>query len=269
MSEKINVELGNVQKTLFLPLWGRAVETQKANPRLVDHMAMEIIQKVDFDFSSMTRNISDSSQFAFIMRSIYTDETIKKFLKAHPGGTIVNIGCGLDTTFERIDNGSVLWYDLDLPDVIDLRRKFINESERQKFIASSFLDNEWFTQIKVTDHLLIIAVGLFYFFKESQIKDFLMHIADLFSESEILFDVSSPYGIKLANQMIIKKSGLDEKSFLTWGLKKPGNILNWDRRYKILNTIYYFAGEDIPFKLYLAGKASDLLKIQYMLHLQL
>ena len=147
MSEKITVDLGNVQKTLFLPLWGRAVESKKENPLLVDKTALQIIEAVDYDFSTLTDNISDLTQVAWIMRSMCVDEAVRVFLEKYPKGTIVNIGCGLDTTFDRIDNGSVVWYDLDLPDVIRLRRQFIKETERRKFISASFLDECWLNQI--------------------------------------------------------------------------------------------------------------------------
>ena len=115
---------------------------------LRDQTALEIIEKVDYDFASIAENISELSQVAWIMRSIYIDEVIKNFLVQHPKATIVNIGCGMDTTFDRIDNGSLHWYDLDLPDVIELRRKFIKEGERRKFISASFLDKDWLEEIK-------------------------------------------------------------------------------------------------------------------------
>jgi len=118
MSEKIAVDLGNVQKTLFLPLWGRAFESQKENPLLVDKTALEIIDKVDHDFSVMARKISELTRIGWIMRSICADEVVKAFLGKYPLATIVNLGCGLDTTFDRVDNGTLVWYDLDLPDVV-------------------------------------------------------------------------------------------------------------------------------------------------------
>ena len=123
MSEKITVDLGNIQKTLFLPLWGRAHESQKAKPLLVDTAAQVMIAKVDYDFSSLAADLTPLTQMAWIMRSICTDTVLKVFLDKNPQAVIVNIGCGLDTTFERVDNGRLTWYDLDLPDVIDLRRK--------------------------------------------------------------------------------------------------------------------------------------------------
>lgn len=269
MSEKINIELGHVQKTLFLPLWGRAVETQKESPLLVDTTAERIIKQVDFDFSSITQNISPLSQAAWIMRSRIVDEAVKQYLQIDPQATIVNIGCGLDTTFERVDNGSLLWYDLDLPDVIELRRKFIQEGERRKFIASSFLDITWFKEIQPTRRLFLIAAGVLYYFKEGEIKEFFKKVADIFSGSEIIFDICSPYGMKMANKRVIKSSGLDEASYLTWGLRHDGDILKWDPRFKILATRYYFKDPNLPASIRRVGWLSDRLRIQYILHLQL
>ena len=99
--DKISVELGDVQKTLFLPLWGRAFESKKEKPLLRDRTALEIIEKVNYDFAGIAKNISELSQVAWIMRSIYIDEVIKNFLDQHPKATIVNIGCGMDTTFDK------------------------------------------------------------------------------------------------------------------------------------------------------------------------
>jgi O-methyltransferase involved in polyketide biosynthesis len=271
MSEKITIDLGHVQKTLFLPLWGRAVESQKEKPLLVDQTALRIIRAVDYDFSTLTDNLSDLTQMAWIMRSLCLDETVRAFLQKYPRGTIVNIGCGLDTTFDRIDNGSVLWYDLDLPDVIDLRRHFIKETDRRKFVTASFLDECWLNDIRVTDQVLFIVAGVFYYFEESEVRDFLVRLADRFPGCEIMFDASSPYGIKTANRMVIKRSGLDEKSFLKWGLKNAETLTTWDPRFQVLNTHYYFGsnGHHLGFRLRLIGWISDRMKIQYMVHLRM
>ena len=269
MPEKVVVDLGYVQKTLFLPLWGRAHETKKISPLLEDEKAVEIIEKVDLDFSTITRDISELTQIGWIMRSISVDAAIVRMLEKDSRATIVNIGCGLDTTFDRIDNGHLFWYDLDLADVIKLRAKFIKESDRRKTISASFLEEDWLKEIKVGDNVLFIAAGLFYFFEEEQIKRFLKNLADRFPGGEILFDVCSPYGVKIANQMVIKSAGLDEKSFLNWGLKHPEEILSWDKRFELIGTIYYFRDKRIGLKLRLLGFVSDLLKLQYMIHLVL
>jgi O-methyltransferase involved in polyketide biosynthesis len=271
MPTKISVELGNVQKTLFLPLWGRAVETKKENPLLVDQTAVEILEKVDYDFSTIAQNINPLSQAAWIMRSICINEVICSRLARNPDATIVNLGCGFDTTFDRVDNGLLTWYDLDLPDVIQLREKFIPQSDRRKFIASSFLDEDWLDKIGKPVEPLFIAAGVFYYFEENEIRQFLLRLTEHFPGAEIFFDVSSPYGVKVANKKVIESSGLDEKSHLKWGLENPGVVSAWDARFKVLETVYYFGrrGRRLPLKLRAIGCLSDYLKVQYMIHLKI
>jgi O-methyltransferase involved in polyketide biosynthesis len=53
MSPKQSFNLRDVQETLILPLWGRAVESRKSKPLLIDTKALEIINSIDYDFSAM------------------------------------------------------------------------------------------------------------------------------------------------------------------------------------------------------------------------
>jgi O-methyltransferase involved in polyketide biosynthesis len=270
MTEKVDIHnLGHVQKTLFLPLWGRAIESKKPKPMLVDETAVKIIDQVDFDFSQVAQNTEDLSQIAWIRRSMFCDRVIRQFLQKYPGGTIVNIGCGLDTTYERVDNGKLKWYDLDLQDVIELRRKFVKESERRKFIIASFLEYEWLEKIEIQDNVLFIAAGVFYYFQEAEVKNFLIRLIDRFPGSEILFDIASPIGVKIANQKVVGSAGLGEESYLVWGLENKKDILVWDSRIKLLGTYYYFRTLRIGIRNVLMGILSDFLGIQYMLHLGL
>jgi len=271
MSEKIAVDLGDVQKTLFLPLWGRGSETRKEKPLLVDQTALRILDRVDVDFATIAQRINAVTRAAWIMRSVIVDEAVRAFLTAYPRATIVNIGCGLDTTFDRIDNGQVTWYDLDMPDVIELRKKFIQQTDRRKFIAASFLDQSWLDSIHVEQQVLFVAAGVFYYFTEEQVRAFLIRVADRYPGSELLFDVSSPYGVRVANRAVIRRSGLGEKSYLTWGVESPQVITGWDRRLQLIQVYRYFGarGRKLPLAVRLMGQISDWLKVQYMIQLRI
>lgn len=269
MTEKTKFELGNVQRTLFLPLWGRAEESKKTDPMLVDEMAVRIIAQVDFDFSQVAQNMDDLTQIAWIKRSIICDQVIGEFLEKYPEGTVVNIGCGLDTTFERVDNGKLTWYDLDLPDVIQLRRQFVAENERRKFVVASFLERAWLEEIEVSGNILFIAAGVFYYFNEGTIKEFVLRLMTRYPGSELLFDVSSPLGVKIANKKVVESSGLDGKSHLVWGVEKKEDILSWDERIRLIATYDYYQGKVNGLRNKLMGKLSDFLGIQYMIHLGL
>lgn len=270
MDTRIKVELGDIQKTLFMPVWARAVETRKNKPIITDKTAVDIIGSVDFDFSRMSENIPEISQLAWIARCKRFDLIVNDFLKRYPGSTVVNIGCGLDTTYERIENKLVKWYDLDLPDVIELKKKFLGETGNRKFISCSFLDTRWFDEIRITNKLLLISAGVFVYFNETDIKDFIIKVADRFDDCELFFDVTSPKGLEIANQVILK-SGLDSRSFFKWGLTDKSIITFWDSRIRLLNTFYTFRidGLDMTEENKQIATISDSLDIQYMLHLKI
>ncbi len=270
METKIKVELGDTQKTLFMPVWARAVETKKNNPVLTDYTAIEIIDSVDFDFSQMSKNLEKINQISWIARCKRFDVIIKNFIQNNPNGTIVNIGCGLDTTYERIGNKSIMWYDLDLPDVIDLKKKFLKETKKHKFISASFLDTGWFDEIPINTRILFIAAGVFVYFEEAEIKDFMIELADKFNGSELFFDVTSPKGVKIANDVILK-SGLDTNAFFKWGINSKNEITSWDKRIRLIDTYYTYKiqGLHLSLRNRITGLISDLLNIQYMVHLQI
>lgn len=138
--EKNMIELGEVQKTLLLPLWGRAIETKKKKPFLVDKIAVQIVDEINYDFSVIAKNISPITRASWIARSLFLDKKIEEFLGKHPDGTVVNVGCGFDTTFDRIDNGRVSWFDLDLPDVIEIRKQFIKRMIEGSLLANRYLE---------------------------------------------------------------------------------------------------------------------------------
>jgi O-methyltransferase involved in polyketide biosynthesis len=269
MPERVDVNLGDVQKTLFLPLWGRAEESRKPRPLLADEAALDIMARVDFDFSPLTNHIDALTQLGWIKRSLLYDRVVTDFLTRYPEGTIVNIGCGLDTTFERTDNGVLKWYDLDLPDVIALRSSFLKETERRRFLATSFLDNDWLEAIEVGDNVLFMAAGVFYYFEEPQIKAFIVRLIDRFPGSEIVFDASSPLGVRICNKRVVDRSGLGERSHLVWGLKRTGDVATWDSRIRIVGTYCYYRKQVSGLRSKLMGMLADLIRIQYMIHLRL
>ena len=136
-----------------------------------DKTAVRILSKVDYNFDKISKSMHPITQFEWIARSIHIDKTIKEFLTRYPKATIVNIGCGLDTTFDRVDNGKLFWYDLDLPEVIELRKKFIPETSRRKFISCSFFEDKWFKEVFIENNILFTTAGVLYYFEESRLKE--------------------------------------------------------------------------------------------------
>jgi len=167
---------------------------------LDDLKAIEIIKNVDYDFSNIEDYLGEWRGLGLMVRAKNFDIAVKKYIENHPSATIVNIGAGLDTTFYRFDNGTIKWYDLDLPSAILFRKKLLSESERNKFISKSALDYSWFDEIEfnLNNGIFFIAGGFVYYFKEDEISTLIIEMAKRFPKAELIFDATS----KLANIVV-------------------------------------------------------------------
>ncbi len=270
MAQKIAVKTGTVEETLLLPLWGRAYETRQNRARLVDKKAVEIIDRIDYDFTTIEKT-QRASQHGWVARCLHMDKMAREFIQRHPEGSLVNIGCGLDTTFSRIDNGKIMFYELDLPEVIALRKNFIEEDERHRSIASSFLDIKWLDQIATDKGLLLLAGGVFCYFNEEQIKGFFVHLADTFEECELYFDVLSPMAMKIAKKQVLKKGGMGMSIDEGWAIKPVQKIESWDPRFTVVSAtpMYQGIGGNLDLKTKLMFTITDFLGACPMVHLRI
>jgi len=202
--DKVKIKLTGVSETLLFPLWGRAQLSKEYSALFYDAKAIELVEKIDYDFSAsdmpfggimfnISRKVNLLPAFGSIaLMAKQFDDKIKTYITEHPRASIVNIGAGLDATFYRIDNGTIHWYDLDLPAVIDVRRQLLPEPDRVTYIAKSLLDPSWFEDVKHTeDGVFMIAGEVLQFFEEAQIKQFFSMLADNFPDGEIVFTAMS------------------------------------------------------------------------------
>lgn len=233
MSEKIAVELGDVQITMLIPLLGRAVETQKKNGLLQDHKAVEIIASLDYDFSNW---LNTPSLVGANIRTLMLDKMVAYFIAQHPHGTVIEIGCGLNTRFERLDNGSITWFDLDLPDAIELRRKFFDDTERRTMIATSVLETGWMKRVKQTKGpWFFVSEAVIIYLDASQAKQAISQIADNFVGAKIAFDTTSSYMVKNQEKHDVMRY-LPERSWFKWECDDPKQIETWDCNLSLLES---------------------------------
>jgi O-methyltransferase involved in polyketide biosynthesis len=152
-----------------------------------------------------------------------------------------------------------------------LRKQLIPESPRRHSIACSLLDDVWFNQLKITDSVLFVAAGVFYYLEEGQLKSFLIKLADAFPGAEAFFDACSPRGLKVANKKVIQAGGMDDSAMLKWGLRQARDMESWDRRIEVVSEYPIFrnmkGGLSIGEKL--GTMLSDVLRIMSMVHLRL
>jgi len=234
MSETSQQNLSGVAETLLITLYIRAMESQRPDALIKDERAEALVRQMDQDFlQSKLAKIEDYSaipsfmQVAIILRSREFDRHARDFLTRHPDAFVVHIGCGLDTRFERLDNGRVEWYDLDLPDVIELRRKLVgSEGARHHFLAGSVLDSAWLDTVSAHGQrpFLFLAEGVFMYFEGAQIKSLVLMLRDHFPGAELVFDAFSPF-FSWANNLRVTLTKVGARSY--WALKHGQDLERW------------------------------------------
>jgi O-methyltransferase involved in polyketide biosynthesis len=243
MTEKNLVNLNDVSETLLIPLYVRAMETQRPDAILKDEKAVAMVKQINYDFSRI--KLQGHDELGVILRVREFDRFARDFLDGHPQSVVVHIGCGLDTRFERVDNGRVEWYDLDLPDVIDLRRKFICvEGGRYHLLSCSVFDFAWMETVgKHRPHpFLFIAEGVFPYFEEVQIKSLVLKIRDTFPGAELVCDAHTPFVIFMDN---LQLAFSNVSARMRWGLKDGKDLESWGKGIRMLEEWFYF-GTDEP-----------------------
>ena len=270
MSER-NVSLNGVQETLLLPLWGRAFETRKERPLLIDKTAVKIVESLNYDFSEIKDKVNPLSRASWIARSIYFDREIKGFLEKYPEGSVINVGCGLDTTYDRVNNGRAIWYEIDFPEVIEIRKGYIEEEEKRKFLSCSVFDESWYDEIRNTEHVMMMLAGVIYYFEEMQVNGLFKKIAEEFERCDIIFDYSSPQGIQVANRKVIEDGGMDKSAYLKWGIRDLRDIEKWNDKIAIISDMKMFREHKrkLPWSKRIGMIISDSMSIMSLAHIRI
>jgi O-methyltransferase involved in polyketide biosynthesis len=223
-SSDIATHLMGVPETLMITLYARSWETQQPDAILTDQKAVEMTQRLDYDFGKFAGGWS--SRLGCVLRAALYDRYVKTFLFQHPDGIVVSLGSGLCTRFFRVDNGKVLWYEVDFPEVIGLRQRFFESSQRYHFIAKSILDFSWMDEIqrRQDQPMLILYEGVSMYLTEAENKQLLQHIDRQFAPVEVIFDVLNRKTAENSQRHdTVSKTGAS----FQWGVDRAQDLETW------------------------------------------
>ncbi|BAZ18360.1 tetracenomycin C synthesis protein homolog (plasmid) [Calothrix sp. NIES-4071] len=185
---------------------------------------------------------------ACILRGILLDNWARDYIDKFPQGTIIDVGVSLNTRCERLNNDGISYFEIDLPDTMNLRRKLVNEKSNRKFINGSILNNAWIEKVAATNPgnqpCLFIIEGVLQYLDEKKVKKVFSSIKNNFPGSLVAFDLISPSMIKKSKNAANTSLSKINAEF-TWGLLNPLDIHSWDKEYKIVDVKTYF---DLPDK---------------------
>ncbi|WP_422771458.1 class I SAM-dependent methyltransferase [Plantactinospora sp. WMMC1484] len=229
MTERAPISLGDVEETMLIPLYARAVETRRERGIVNDPLSARMVDAIDYDFSRFDQ---PPTLYGCVLRASVFDRWVREFLADHPTGTVIEVGAGLNTRFERVDNGSVHWVDLDLPDVIALRRRFFDESDRRRIGAASVLDPAWVSTVRQWPPPYFFAVeAVLMYLVEADVRRALGLIADNFPGARVALDTGG-------HLMVDRQDRHPTMKFMAakmrWACDDPREIEGWGLGLRLL-----------------------------------
>ncbi len=216
MKEKIT--LTKEKETLLATLYARATESKSSNPIIKDEMAEHAIDNIDYDFRKLKVDV-----LSIAMRAKQFDIWTNEFLSQNPKSIVIQLGCGLDSRIYRINPSSdVYWYDIDFPEVIDLRKKIYPTRSGYEMIGSSLENLDWISSLPNNIPVWIIAEGVTMYLSHEIMEPLLKRFTEYFQNGAIAFDAISKSALGLANKnRSIKATGA---TFGGWYVDNPDDL---------------------------------------------
>ena len=243
--KKYHIERNTVQETLIIPLYGRKVCADHYPQLFEDKEAERICEMLDYDFDSKKKMMeSPAGLFGALevaQRHYDLLWEIRDYLKSHPEAAVVNLGCGLDDSFSKSDNGRCHGYNIDFTDVIRVRDELLEQNEREVSIACDLNDYRWMDQIDGRKGAIFFAAGVLYYLKKEDVISLIATLADRFPGGVIVFDSCNERGAKLMRKTWLKEAGISDVSAY-FSLEEPSEIEGWSNRFENISSRSYMRG---------------------------
>jgi methyltransferase (TIGR00027 family) len=280
-----SIVLPDVAQTGLLTFYCHVIESQNPNPILKDEKAVEISRQLnpvlENSSSKLLRNLAkgklrDELVVHITLRAKKFDEYAISFFKKNPDGILVNIGCGMDSRFLRVDNGRMTCFDLDLPDMIEFKKQFYEQTDRYHFLGTSVFNYAWMDQVEKIGKrpVLFLAEGVFMYLDPVKVKELVLNMQSRFPGSELVCEVVTEFfARKPWNRMVAMKlnqHGVGKDASFTFGIKNFREMESWHPGIEYLDHWSYFDSNHPRLgRMGLMGKIKFMRDVQYTVHYRL
>ncbi len=242
---KYHIEKNTVQETLIIPLFGRLVCSERFPQLFSDPEAKRICDSLDYDFAEKRKKMESPAGIfgALEVAQRHYDLCceVEAYLQDHPKAAVVNLGCGLDDTFSKVDNGLCRGYNLDFTDVIAVRNELLPAGEREQNLACDLNDFTWMDAIDGSNGAVFFAAGVFYYFKTEDVRRLFSAMAERFSGAVLTFDSCNERGAKLMRKTWLKEAGITDVSAF-FSLENEKELEAWSSRFASVSAKSYMRG---------------------------
>lgn len=278
-----NINVNDISETAFLTLQCHALDTQSKSPLLNDLSSVKTLEMLKKYFSE-SDNVLHNKLFEdkiksnlithTALRAKKYDNYILSFLDKYPNSTIVNIGCGLDNRFERTDNGSITFFDLDLPDIMNIKKQIFPEKDRYFQISQSVFDFNWIDKI-TNKHVMLVAEGVFMYCDKQDVEKLFLTLQEKLPNSEIVCEVFNSKWLKgwrkkMMEFKLKKELKLGEGTTFQFGISDSNEIESWNQGLNLIDDWSYIDSDELNSSiLKLFRKNDSFRKIQWTVHYKL
>jgi len=246
--DKYHIEKNTVQETLIIPLYGRKVCSEHFPQLFKDPEAERICSMLDYDFAEKGKRMETTvglfGALEVAQRQYDIACEVKAYLKHKPEAAVVNLGCGLDDTFRKCDNGTCKGYNIDMPDVITVRNELLPAGDREKNLGYDLNDVKWMDEIDSEKGAIFFATGVFYYFKTEEVKKMLCKMAEHFPGATLVFDACNKRGAKMMTKTWLKEAGIQDVSAF-FSVENPKELADWSSDFKVTSRSYMRGYRDI------------------------
>ena len=281
-----SISLPDVAETGLLTFYCHVIESQTPNPILLDQKAVEVSRLLNPVLANASSRLLRDLAKGKVRKELLVhinlrakkyDEYANSFLMGNPDGILINIGCGMDSRFQRIDNGRLTCFDLDLPEMIQFKQQFYTETDRYHFIAASVFDHAWMDQVaKIGKRpVLFMAEGVFMYLDGEKVKDLILKLQSRFPGSELVCEVVTAFFTRKPwNRMVALKlnqqMGVGKGAAFTFGVRNSRALETWDPGIEYLDDWSYFDTRHPRLGWVGAlGKMQFMRNVQYTVHYRL
>lgn len=242
---KYHIESNTVQETLVIPLFARKICALYYSDWFDDPAAERICDRLDYDFSrhqaAMTSALGLFGAIEVAQRQYDLLWEVRDYLASHPAAAVVNLGCGLDDSFQKADNGRCRGYNLDFPDVIEIRNALLPAGEREENIACDLTAHDWMDRIDAGQGAVFFASGVFYYMKTEAVKALFQEMARRFPDGVLVFDICNRLGAKMMMKTWLKSAGISAAGAY-FSLGKDRALADWSADFAAVSSRSYMRG---------------------------
>ncbi len=221
------------KETLLITLYCKALHSRSPAPILRDPWAEEAIDRIDYDFGRL--GVGESRALSIAVRARKFDLLASAFLADHPEATVLHVGCGMDSRVFRVDPpAGVHWFDVDDPEVVDLRRRLYPERAGYDTIGSSLADLDWLDRVPRERPALILAEGVTMYLTEEIVRALLSRLTQHFPSGQIALDAHSR---QLVRWLARSGAGVRQTgAAFGWGIDDPQDIRKLEPRLELVRV---------------------------------